>query len=60
MLDELLCNVLLVIIQIYFHDFMEFLQGRTLHSSSSNIDSYGDYLFAISIDIYRELSEYPY
>jgi len=31
-----------------------------LHSSSSTIDSYGDYLFAISMDIYQELSEDPW
>jgi len=36
------------------------LNFQKLQSSSSSIVSYGDYLFAISIDIYYELSEYPY
>jgi len=31
-----------------------------LHSSSSALDSYVDYLFAITMDIYHELSEYPF
>jgi len=26
--------------------------------SSTTIDSYGDYLFAITVEIYHELSEY--
>jgi len=53
MLDELL--------EIYFHIqicFRVFLR-TTLHSTSSNIDSYGHYLYAIFMDIYHELSEYP-
>jgi len=57
MVGELLCNVLRVKIQIYFDDFFEFLPLRTLHSSSSTIDSYGDYILAITIDISHELSE---
>jgi len=58
--NELLCNLIRVKIQIYFYDYLfEFLPRRTLHSSSSNIDSYGDYLLAITTDIYHELSEYP-
>jgi len=60
MVDELLCYVLREKIQIYFLDFFEFLTRRTLHSSSSSIDSYGDYLFAIFMEIYHELSEYLY
>jgi len=31
-----------------------------LHNSLYNIDSYGDYIFAIAMEIYHELSEYPY
>jgi len=31
-----------------------------LHSRLSNIDSDGDYLFTISVDIYHELSEYHF
>jgi len=60
MLDELLCNVLRVKIQINFHDFFEFLPRTKLHSSSTSIDSYVDYLIAISMDNYPELSEYRY
>jgi|GEM_PF-6016161 len=30
-----------------------------LHFSSSTTDSYGDYLFAISIEIYHELNKVP-
>jgi len=29
------------------------------HTSSFTIDSYGDYLFPITMDIYHELNEYP-
>jgi len=49
MLDELMCNVLRVIFLIF----------HTKNSRSFTIDSYWDYLFAISMDIYHELSEYP-
>jgi len=39
--------------------FLNVLPRRTLHSRSSTIDSYGDYLFAITMDIYHELGEFP-
>jgi len=54
MLDELLCNVLRVKVLISFDDFFfNFHTYRTLHSSR-------DYLVAISMEIYNELSEYRY
>jgi len=48
-LDELLCNVLRMKIQMYFHDFFfEFFSQRTLYSSS-----YGDYLLLFHGDLQR-------
>jgi len=45
MLDELLCNFPLVKIQISLHDVFEFFTRRSLHSSSSVMDSYTGYLW---------------
>jgi len=42
-----------------FMIFFEFFTRGTMHSTSSTINSYGDYLFAISTGIYRELSDDP-
>jgi len=39
--------------------FFEFLPRRALQRSSFTIDSYGEYLFAISMDIYKKLSVGP-
>jgi len=36
-------------IQIYFYAFFEFLQRKTLHSSSYTIESHRDYLFDITM-----------
>jgi len=50
-------------IKIYFRDVFEFLPRRTLHSTFIILycmDSYGHSRFAISIEIYHELSEYPW
>jgi len=62
MVNELLCIVLRVKIQIiiYFHVLFVIFPRRTMQSSSSPIDPYGDHIFAISMDIYYELSEYLY
>jgi len=43
----------------YGNKYIWIFKRRTFHSSSSNTDSYGDYLFAISMDIYHEFSEFP-
>jgi len=40
------------------NSFNELVCGCTVHSSST-IDSYGDYLFAISMEIYHKISEDP-
>jgi len=38
---------------------LNFHTKNVAQCSLSDIDSYGDYLFTISMDIYHELSEYP-
>jgi len=54
MADELLCNIHRVKIKIYLHDFF-----LIFHSSTFTIDSYGDNLIAILMEIYHELGEEP-
>jgi len=60
MLNELMCNVHLVKIQVFssiFILFFELLTRRTLQSSSSTINSYGD--FATPMVIYHDKVESP-
>jgi len=58
LVDELWCNVLRYENSKKNSNVFFILHQRMLHSSSSNIDSYGGYLFVISIKISHELSEY--
>jgi len=60
MVDELLWNVLRGKNSKKSWKLVWIFMRRTVHCSSTNIGPYGEYLFAISIDVYRELSEYPY
>jgi len=60
MVDELLCNVHLVKIQIYFHNFLNLYNKErriVVHLPLILIEITS---FAISMAIYHDLSEYPY
>jgi len=61
MLDELLCNVLRVKIQIYFHFFLNFSYEEHCKIVRLTNDSYGDlFFFAISMFMGHGISECPF